>query len=327
MRIWIELSGEHPTLPRAEAFAAMEAEGVRIGRASWNNQVLWLDASGLVLRAARRIGLAHLVCEELARGTLDHVREAARSMDLAGRRFRVRAHAFDPEVDAKAAEGALGAELGRTGQVDLTAPVDEFRLLLGEEFYLGRVLEKVPRSSFEARKVDRRSFIRPISLHPKFCRALVNLSRVPSEGTVLDPFSGTGGVLIEASSMGIRPLGGDLRRGMAEGARRSLRHLRLDADFVVADAGCEPWRPSRIHGIATDPPYGRAASTRGEPILRLYERSFAAFREILRPGSYAAVVLPSEDAIDVGRRHMELVEQHTLRVHRSLTRNFCAFVR
>ena len=77
----------------------------------------------------------------------------------------------------------------------------------------------------------------------------------------------------------------------------------------------------------SDPPYGRAASTRGEAPLKLYARAFAAFSEILPAGAYAAAVLPNEAAIAVAEEHLELVERHALRVHRSLTRNFCAFVK
>lgn len=327
MRLWIELSGEHPTLPRAEALAAMEAECVRIREVSWSAEVLHLDAEGDVDRVLARLGLAHVACEELARGDWADIRAFAKSMDLAGRRFRTRVRSLGPEVDGKPLEGFLGADLGRTGRVDLSTPEVEFRLLVGDTFHLGRVIRKTARSSLERRKVARRTFIRPISLHPKFCRALVNLARIPAGAAVLDPFCGTGGVLIEAASMGLRPVGADVRLEMVRGSEESLRELGLRADLLVGDAGRGPWRAGRIAGIATDPPYGRAASTRGEAPLKLYTRAFAAFSEILPTGGFVAAALPSEAAIAAAEEHLELVERYALRVHRSLTRNFCAFVK
>ncbi|MGI0148813.1 MAG: TRM11 family SAM-dependent methyltransferase, partial [Thermoplasmata archaeon] len=78
--------------------------------------------------------------------------------------------------------------------------------------------------------------------------------------------------------------------------------------------------------IATDPPYGRAASTKGESIRSLYGRTFAAFADVLPKGAHAAVVLPSEAMIDLGAESLEFVESHALRVHRSLVRHFCVFV-
>jgi tRNA (guanine10-N2)-dimethyltransferase len=327
VRLWIELSGEHPILPRAEALAAFEAEGVVIREASWSSKVLRLDAVGPVARAAARLGLAHVVCEELAHGDLDDLRRFARSLDLAGRTFRTRARALGMDLDRAAVEGALGADFGKTGRVDLTSPSIDFRVLVGDEFLLGRVLHRVDRHDMENRTVTHRSFRLPISLHPKLARALVNLSRVPTGGLLVDPFCGTGGIVLEAARIGLRPVAADIRRTMVVGARKALRTLATDSAYLVADAGRGPWRPGRLAGVATDPPYGRASSSRGEPILELYDRAFRSFAEVLPPGHHAAVVLPSEEAVKVGEEHMEVVEHHTLRVHRSLERHFCVYLR
>lgn len=326
MRIWVELSGEHPTLPRAEAFAAFAAEGCVLHEASWSSLVLRLEVSGPARRAAGRLGLAHVVCEELARGTFEEIRSFARSYELGGKRFRTRARALGIELDTKAVEGALGADFGRSGRVDLRSPNADFRLLVGDEFVLGRVIHKVDRAGLEAQKVTNRSFRLPISLHPKLARALVNLARVPSGGLILDPFCGTGGILLEASQIGLRPVGADIRTSMVAGSRKSLRSLATDADLVTADAGRGPWRRAAFLGIATDPPYGRAASTGGEPPLDLYERAFSEFDRVLPPHHLVAIVLPNEEAIALGEAHAELLERHTMRVHRSLTRTFCVFV-
>lgn len=327
MRVLIEVSGEHPTLPRAEALAALEAERAEVHAVAWNSKLVTVEATGSVERAIRRLGLAHLVSTELVRGSFDEVRAFAREMDLAGASFRVRARGLDVDLDVHALEGTIGADLDRTGRVDLTSPSLDLRLLVGEDVILARVLHRVERSMFETSKVARRPFSLPISLHPKLARALVNLARVPTAGRVLDPFCGTGGVLLEASRIGLRGVGADVERTMVRGARTSLHALHATGEFVVADARVAPWRLRSVDGIATDPPYGRAASTRGARLLDLYDRAFATFAEVLPPGGHAAAVLPSDKAIEVGEKHLELVEAHALRVHRSLTRTFCAFRR
>lgn len=326
VRVAIELSGEHPTLPRAEALAAMEAERVEIREASFGDRIVRLDVVGPVERALGRLGLAHVASEELVAGDFDEIRDYARSMDLTGRTFRVRARGHGADLDVGALEGALGADLGRTGRVDLDRPMVDFRLVASETFILGRVVHRVDRSRLEASKVARRPFSLPISVHPKFARALVNLSRVPMAGTLLDPFCGTGGILLEAASLGLRPLGSDRIVRMIRGARKSLRHFRVRADLVVADAGSPPWCAGSVLGIATDPPYGRAASTRGEPTHRLYPRFFDACADVLPRRAHVAVILPDERSIRAGQERMELVETHAVRVHRSLTRHFCVFM-
>src|SRR2546426_489618 len=96
---------------------------------------------------------------------------------------------------------------------------------------------------------------------------------------------------------------------------------------AVARSAMEARHVARVDAIATDPPYGRAASPRGESIASLYRRAFAAFREILPRGGFAAVALPSEEAVRIGEEFLELEEAHTLQVHRTLARTFVAFVR
>lgn len=327
VRVVVELSGEHPTLPRAEVLASFEAEGVELRELTVGSTLLRAEAVGAIPRSLARVGLAHLASEELVHGSLEDVRGWARDVDLAGRRFRVRARGIGVDLDVRGVEGALGADLGRTGRVDLADPEVDLRLLAADEFILGRVLHRVERSALEGRKVARRPFSLPISLHPKLARALVNLSRVRTGGVLLDPFCGTGGILLEASRIGLRAVGGDANVSMVLGARQSLRSLEGHAEFVVADAGQGPWRPGRVAGVATDPPYGRAATTRREPRESLYDRAFGALAQALPRGGHLAVALPSEAAVEAAARHLELVERHALRVHRSLTRIFCAFRR
>ncbi len=327
VRVFIELSGEHPTLPRAEALAAMASERIEVRRTAFGPNLLRLDVTGPVERAAHRLGLAHVVCEELASGDLESIRAFASEQQLGGRTFRVRAHGLGVDLDPRGVEGPLGADFGKTGRVDLDAPQIDYRVLLDEEFVLGRVLHRVDRSRLEATKVANRPFSLPISLHPKFARALVNLARVPMAGTVLDPFCGTGGVLLEATQLGLRGVGLDRERGMVLGTRTSLHSVQRAPDLAVADAGRPPLRAGLIHGIATDPPYGRAASTRGETIDQLYTRAFAAFADLLPRAGHLAIVLPNERWIERGSEFLELVETHALRVHRSLVRHFCVFVR
>lgn len=92
VRAFIELSGEHPTLPRAEALAAIAAERLELRSATFGPHLLRIDVDGPIERVARRLGLAYIVSEELASGDFEAILAAAREIDLGGKTFRVRAH-------------------------------------------------------------------------------------------------------------------------------------------------------------------------------------------------------------------------------------------
>jgi len=325
VRIFIELSGEHPTLPRAEALAALEAEGIFPRFIAFGPSTLIVAATRLPRRAWRRIALARHVSSVLATGGFDRMLVAARRIRPGSRSVRVRAPALTGD-DRLAAERDLGeALLAHGGRVDLEAPGLDFRLVGDGEMHLVRVLHTVDRAAFERAQVARRSIGQPISLHPKYARALVNLSRCPTGGRLLDPFCGTGGVLTEAVRVGIRAFGGDLLPAMVERSRRALDGVRGRFDLSVADVADWSDRTPGVDAIATDPPYGRSTTTAREPLGSLYRRAFATFAKVLRPGGYAAIVLPSDGAIRIGEEFLDLVESHSLRVHRSLTRRFCVF--
>ncbi len=327
MRVAFELSGEHPTLPRAEALAALEAERVAIRGVAFEPGLLIVDAVRPPRRALERVALSRYVERVVAAGPWREVLRAAGRVDLHGGSFRVRAHGpFSPD-EKRGLERAVGATL-RGGPVDLDRPARDFRLLRsGDGFLLGEVLQEVERSALEARKVAKRPFTQPISLHPKFARALVNLSRCPTGGVLLDPFCGTGGVPLEGARLGMRVFASDLSEKMVAGTASTLAHYGLRGTTFRADVGEVRATVREVDAIATDPPYGRSTTTRGEPLDRLYRRAFETFARLLRPGSYAAVVLPSEQAIAIGEEFLRLEEFHALRVHATLTRTFCAFVR
>ena len=132
---------------------------------------------------AARLGLAHAVDAHWATtpATPRAILPAVGNVDLGGATFavrgrRVREH--HPDLPLGDVERTLGALLAATGKVDLRAPKVEVRVLLAEWAYVGALLAEVDRAAFEARAVKNRPFFSPVSLHPRFARALVNLARV-----------------------------------------------------------------------------------------------------------------------------------------------------
>ena len=327
MRWLVELSGEHPTLPRAEALAGFGALGARPERIEQDGALLTLDASAKAEILADRLALSHYVNEHIVAGTFEEILSAAEKIELAGSTFMVRAPAKGGKSARHSVERKVGLVMGGSGKVDLIKPDVVFRVHEGQRWHLSRVLCKIDRRDFEKRRTANRPFKKPVSLHPRLARALVNLTRVTPAETLLDPFCGTGGILLEASMVGANVVGSDIDAAMVAGSRRTFDHFNREGRFIRADVGEIPSLVRSVEAVATDPPYGRSSSTRKEPIESLYLRAFETFSKVLKYGGRAAVCLPDRRYARLAGSGLRLEEEHAVRVHGSLTRHFMVFSR
>ena len=326
VKLLLELSLECESLARAEALSAAVALGGKPRIIGEDDGVLMLETAADPSSLASRLGLCHYVSELLASCDRDDIDSCVRDIDVPGP-IRVRSTKVgETSADLAGTSRRVGSVLGESKGVDLHHPASDIRIIFSEKAHIGRMIRAIDRPSFEKRKNRYMPYVYPASLHPKYARALVNLTRVPFGGRLLDPFCGTGAIVAEASLIGLHAIGTDLSDKMVEGSRKNLKHVGVDAELRVCDVSDIPGTLGRVRGIATDPPYGKSTSTNGEAIPVLYARSFKAFSEVLDKGSRAAVVVPDKKLLE-GAGGFELVESHALWVHRSLTRHFCVLSR
>jgi tRNA (guanine10-N2)-dimethyltransferase len=320
MRLIFELSGEHNTLPRSEILASIEAEGHDWRMVDEADRILILDTDADSVRLGERIALAHNVGELLASGTESDLEDAAKDLvDIEGT-IAIRMRDLRPKpkrTENRKLLESIGGILTKERKVNLDDPENEIRLIHGDKYYMTLNRASIDRPSFQRRKVDNRPFFSPISLHPKFARAMVNLARASTGRSFLDPFCGTGGILIEAGMIGAKVIGGDAKKEMIEGCNENLRKYGISSDLLRSDVGDLRGKVEKVHSIATDPPYGRSSSTIREEPGSLYERSFKTIAD--------AIVLPKEEFVEIGSQFLELQETHKQRVHKSLDRFYCVF--
>ena len=300
-----------------------------------DGHALVLDAGDLAGSAlAGRLGLAHTVMDSAVSGPLGRAAELAASVDLGGAHtFRVRARrseAAGPAIDGRAVEREAGeAILARQGmRVDLFKPEAEVRVLLCARAHAGLLGGRIDRHAMVARAGGKRPFSLPVSIHPKFARAMVNLSRARPGARVVDPFCGTGGILIEAALMGCEATGSDLDQRMVAGTRTNLEHLGLRAHLTRCDVG---GFPEALHGpfdaVVTDPPYGKSTWTGGEGPGSVLARFYDAAARGLRPGGRLVLCLPDKHMLPQGDLPFSVESVHPLWVHKSLTRHVATLVR
>ncbi|MDI9644741.1 MAG: hypothetical protein QFX35_05930 [Candidatus Verstraetearchaeota archaeon] len=331
-RAFLLLSGEHPTLPYAEVRSLLRSEGISYPEEVKDDQVLVLPWES---RLAELLGARAALVMEGGRllACADHSQEALRracgSIDwgfLEGKRFGVRVtriKRYWTDADLQLLERRIGDSIPTClgAKVDLKSPEVWVRgVISARGIYLFMSEFKTERGTFFRRRPKTRPYFHPGVLEPKLSRTFVNLSSVRGGELFVDPFCGTGGFIIEAAMMGIKSVGIDLDLRMVRGALMNARFYGLDCDILHGDATELPL--ARADGIATDPPYGRGSSTKGERVEDLLRGLMRGAREILRKGGRVCFAAPSEvrPSLVAEREGLQVLEEHMMRVHKSLTR-------
>lgn len=333
MKSIFELSKEHKTLPIAEVLACLKAEKIGYNIIESKDDVLVIETNAkhdTIKRLAVRLSLTFYVDEflfscppyikDIKKYAVDNAIEKKGSIAI---RYKNRSNT----VDSQPIVQALAEIYSKGRKVALKNPDIEIRgLITDSRLYVGLEIAEINRSRFEARKVQHRPFFSPISLHPKLARALVNISLIKKDETLLDPFCGTGGILIEAGLIGARTIGSDVEDKMIEGCKKNLDFYGIkNYELFCSDIGNINRYIAEVDAVVTDLPYGRSTTTKGEYIQQLYERAFENISKILKPGRRAIMGLSNKDMLPVGEKYFSLVEKHELRAHRSLTRFFAVY--
>jgi putative methyltransferase (TIGR01177 family) len=233
------------------------------------------------------------------------------------------------EADHEVLECGRAFKLGG-GSIDLEHPSRRFWIARGtdDRDYLLEEVATIDRAAPAQRRMPLLPFRRPVSLPPRLARVAVNLARVTPKDRVLDPFLGTGALLAEAGLLGGRLYGIDRDPAMVRGALQNFAYLGVAAEELVvgdarevdfADRGCQ------FSAIVTDSPYGRSSSTGGTAASDLIAEVTHRWSERLTADGRLLVIAPAGRAPDPLSGAVRY--RIPVRVHRSLTREFCLYER
>jgi 23S rRNA G2445 N2-methylase RlmL len=138
----------------------------------------------------------------------------------------------------------------------------------------------------------------PASLRPSVAAALVFLTEAAGSDVFVDPFCGSGTILLERGHVGPagQIIGADLEPQPLGLSRQNLAAnwpaRSRPAHLLQWDAGRLPLATASIDKIATNPPFGKQIGS-PQAVKHLYPRFFAEMERVLRPGG-RAVILSSE---------------------------------
>ena len=334
-RVFLVLSGEHPTLPLAEMKAILDANRIPFKIAGTFYKLVEIQAGIDMIRpvAGRGAFIDEVGTEIVHSGpTISEINDAVKSSDLSrylrpDETFSVRVLRFggvSKETPRVKLEGHLGWLIRNItkAKVDLDNPQHLFHgLLAGPYFHLGLVAHQRPAGYVASRRPRKRPVFHPSTMTPKLARSMVNLSGAIAGTTFLDPFCGVGGILLEASLLGCNVIGLDALRRMIRGSRRNLKFFQMDPSGLVrGDARKIPF--TQIGAMATDPPYGTGASTLKSTTRNILKDFLPEARAALAKDGRLVVASPlatgtPDLAESAGFR---VADRHEVYVHRSLTR-------
>ncbi|HWR26159.1 MAG TPA: TRM11 family methyltransferase [Methanosarcina sp.] len=338
-----ELSGEHEELPAAEVYACLKVEGLGFRLHLRFDQCLVVDIAGKeedmerVLKGVipERLAMTHHILKVvgITENTPEEILKFAETFEPTGyikkgQSFAVRAKRIKNYVDfpGEFLEQKIGGCIYRKGfRADLKIPDVEFRLILSEKAVLGTLLSSIDRSAYETRKPQNKPFFYPGVLMPRVARVLTNLSEIKAGELFLDPFCGTGGILIEAGLVGAKVVGIDAQEKLVRGARMNLEAFNLDYALMEGDACRIPFKDATINAVVTDPPYGRSAAILAESLEKLYSCALEEIQRVLKPGGIAVIVSDKPASKYGEKAGLKVLEIYTQRVHRSLTRTITVF--
>jgi tRNA (guanine10-N2)-dimethyltransferase len=333
MRLLFELSKEHTTLPTAEVLASLIAEGIDASVINSNEDVLLVETETNddgIKQLAERLAFTFMIDELLfcCPATIDEILQNAQNHQLSSEgSLAIRCKNRSTHIDSEHLIDQLGDIYTKNRQVNLTNPDIELRAVITDSVaYLGIKKAGIDTSYFQQRRGHLRPFLSPITLHPKIARAMVNLSQVKKQQTLLDPFCGTGGILLEAGLLGVNIIGSDIEQKMIDGSQKNLDFYHLkNYRLYCADIGNVARYAAAVDAIATDFPYARSTTTKGEQLTRLYNRAFETISQVLKKKRYAVVGLSNEDIATIGEQYLSVVAIYPVKSHRSLTRYFVVY--
>jgi len=333
MNILFEISKEHPTLPRNEIFACLKAENISYKSIETNDDVLIISTNadmGLIKKVANRLSHVFYVNElfSICPNSINEIEKHAKKhvIDLQGS-VAVRSTNRSKNKNSQEIIDKIADIYTKNNKVNLTKPDNEIRVFITDtRVYVSKKITAIDRNQYEKRKAQFRPYFLPISLHPKIARALVNLSCIKTNETLLDPFCGTGGILLEAGLIGAKVIGSDIEEKMIQGCKKTLDFYKIpDYKLYCVDVGDLTKHIKNVDAVVTDFPYGKATTTKGEKIINLYTRAFESISNVLKKNSCAVIGLSNKEMINVGEDYLSLIETYDFRVHRSLTRYFCVY--
>ncbi|NQU78363.1 hypothetical protein HQ545_01200 [Candidatus Woesearchaeota archaeon] len=206
----------------------------------------------------------------------------------------------------------------REPRVDLKHAKTKIEIIVtGEKIFVGLVKKDI-NNEFSKRRPNTRPGRHPTTISPKLAKACINLTGIPVGKVLVDPFCGTGGIMIEGGLMRFNTIGYDISEKMLKMCHRNLDYFLIKR-FRIEIQDATTLR-NLLDYVVTDLPYGKSSKITDKLEL-LYADFLKTLENILR---YKAVIIfpNSIDYLALLNKTGFVVEKtYNVYVHKSLSRN------
>ncbi|MBW2965764.1 methyltransferase domain-containing protein [Candidatus Woesearchaeota archaeon] len=200
-------------------------------------------------------------------------------------------------------------------KVNLKNPKTEIHFFFIKNKVIGALSKHKNKQEFEKRKPHLRPELHPSSLNPRLARALINLTGI-EKGTLLDPFCGSGGILIEAGLINLIPIGYDTDKIMLKRAEINLKHYKIK-NYKLKQQDATKIK-TKFNYIVTDLPYSK--NTKKQDLIKLYSNFLKTLKKILKKKA----VIGFPDFIDyknlIKKSKLKIEKEFNYYLHKNLTK-------
>ena len=200
-------------------------------------------------------------------------------------------------------------------KTNLDNPKTSIEFLLTKSNAYCCLLDHENNEPFDQRRAHLRPELHPTSLSPRLARACINLTGI-KKGKVIDPFCGSGGILIEAGLMGLKAEGYDINQIQLNRSMINLDHYKIKGYKLIKRDATEINK--KVGYAITDLPYGR--NTNVKDINGLYLRFLRNLKRILK--NKAVVIFPSDvnHKLLIKRSGLKKEKEFSYYLHKSLSK-------
>lgn len=317
-----ELGGENTELGKIEAMELLSTESCDPVIIFDEKSIIVINVSKVIKsKIIRRLGMTKRVSKIFYKNketSLELIVKEMPQIDIDQNTFAIR-QISKKKMSERDIATTLGKRIPKHNETNLALPDVKILYYAGTETIISiwdKTLETYYKRCLK-HHIKNRPFFSPIGIHPRIARSMVNLSNCSEGETMIDPFCGTGGMLIEARDMEINAIGIDIIEKMVDYSIGNLDHYGLKAEVIEGDV--ETSSNYQFKAIVTDPPYGLSTTTRGEGVSELMIRSMNIFSKIMTKGERIVMALSNPELVKDS--NYDEIYRFQWYIHKSLTRN------